>query len=575
MSGAKKALAELLVSSNLLDLEQLELVRRDQKANGGRLTTAVVRLGLVKDAALVDFLGKQYGLPTIDLQNFEVDAEAIKMLTRQVCEKHMVLPVSKAGKSLVVAFADPSNIYVKDDLALLTRCKIEAVVASEASINTAIDKYYGATTRIDNIVSEMEEAGEATQANNTNLATNVEIIDQEMNSEEFPIVKFVNAMLSEAIKNRASDIHIEPYERRFRIRFRIDGSLVEKTQPPANAAAAIISRVKILSRLDIGERRKPQDGRMKVRMRNGREIDFRVNCLPTIFGEKVVLRLLDKSNLQVDMTKLGFETDDMETFLEAIRQPQGMILITGPTGSGKTTTIYSALNELNKADVNVSTAEDPVEYNLDGINQVQVQPAIGFTFAEALRAFLRQDPEIIMVGEIRDLETAEVAYKAASTGHLVVSTLHTNDASSTVSRLVEMGLEPYVVAEATTIVVAQRLLRRNCPRCAVDHKVPDEVLLKIGISQEQLGEFKKMKRGEGCEECGGLGLRGRMAIFEMLPMTTAVKEAIYKGASPIEIKRQAINQGMRTLRQAALLKLKAGLSTIEEVLNTTVGDDVV
>lgn len=575
MSGAKKALAELLVSSNLLDLEQLELARRDQKANGGRLTAAVVRLGLVKDATLVEFLGKQYSLPTIDLQNFEVDPEAIKMLTRQVCEKHMVLPVSKAGKSLVVAFADPSNIYVKDDLALLTRCKIEAVVTSEASINTAIDKYYGGSTRIDNIVSEMEEAGEATQANISNPASNVEIIDQEMNSEEFPIVKFVNAMLSEAIKSRASDIHIEPYEKRFRIRFRIDGSLVEKTQPPANAAAAIISRVKILSRLDIGERRKPQDGRMKVRMRNGREIDFRVNCLPTIFGEKVVLRLLDKSNLQVDMTKLGFEQDDMQNFLEAVRQPQGMILITGPTGSGKTTTIYSALNELNKSDVNVSTAEDPVEYNLDGINQVQVQPAIGFTFAEALRAFLRQDPEIIMVGEIRDLETAEVAYKAASTGHLVVSTLHTNDASSTVSRLVEMGLEPYVVAEATTIVVAQRLLRRNCVRCAVDHKVPDEVLLKIGIPQEQLGDFKKMKRGEGCEECGGLGLRGRMAIFEMLRMTTAVKEAIYKGASPIEVKRQAIKDGMRTLRQAALLKLKAGLSTIEEVLNTTVGDDIV
>jgi type IV pilus assembly protein PilB len=572
MSGAKKALAELLISSNLLDLEQLELARRDQKANGGRLTTAVVRLGLVKDAALVEFLGKQYNLPTIDLGNFEVDPEGIKMLSRTICEKHMVLPISKAGKSLVVAFADPSNIYVKDDLALLTRCKIEAVVASETSINSAIDKYYGGSTRIDNIVSEMEESGEATVSVST---ANVEVIDSEMGSEEFPIVKFVNAMLSEAIKSRASDIHIEPYEKRFRIRFRVDGSLVEKTQPPANAAAAIISRVKILSRLDIGERRKPQDGRMKVKMRNGREIDFRVNCLPTIFGEKVVLRLLDKANLQVDMTKLGFEQDDFENFLDAIRQPQGMILITGPTGSGKTTTIYSALNELNKSDVNVSTAEDPVEYNLDGINQVQVQPSIGFTFAEALRAFLRQDPEIIMVGEIRDLETAEVAYKAASTGHLVVSTLHTNDAASTVSRLVEMGLEPYVVAEATTIVVAQRLLRRNCPKCSVDHKVPDEVLLKIGIAPDKIGEFKKLKRGEGCEDCGGVGLRGRMAIFEMLRMTTAVKEAIYRGASPIEVKRQAMKDGMRTLRQASLLKLKAGLTVIEEVLNTTVGDDVI
>ena len=571
MSAAKKALPELLIASNLIDLEQLEQARRDQKANGGRLTTALVRLGFLKDQQLVEFLGKQYGLPTIDLSGFEVDPEAIKLLTKQVCEKHMVLPVSRAGKSLVVAFADPSNIYVKDDLALLTRSKIEAVVAAESSISFAIDKYYGGNARIDNIVSEMEESGDATSIA---TASNVEVIDQEANTEEFPIVKFVNAMLSEAIKTRASDIHVEPYEKRFRIRFRIDGALVEKTQPPPGAAAAIISRLKILSRLDIGERRKPQDGRMKVKMRNGKEIDFRVNCLPTIFGEKVVLRLLDRSNLQVDMTKLGFEPDDFQKFLESIHQPQGMILITGPTGSGKTTTIYSALNELNKSDVNVSTAEDPVEYNLDGINQVQVQPAIGFTFADALRAFLRQDPEIIMVGEIRDLETAEVAFKAASTGHLVVSTLHTNDAASTVSRLMEMGMEPYIVAEATTIVIAQRLLRRNCPRCAVDYKVPNDILLKIGVPEENLPEFQKLKKGEGCEECGGTGLKGRMAIFEMMKMTTAVKEAIYRNASPIEIKRQAISDGMRTLRQAALLKLKAGLTVIEEVLNTTVGDDV-
>lgn len=571
MSAAKKALAELLVSNSLLDLEQVEQARRDQKANGGRLTNAIVRLGFLKESQLVEFFGKQYGLPTIDLNNFEVDDEAIKMLARQVCEKHMVIPVSKAGKSLVVAFADPSNIYVKDDLALLTRCKIEAVVTSEASILQAIDKYYGGNTRIENIVSEIEDATEGQAASNSN----VEVIDSEMGSDEFPIVKFVNAMLAEAIKSRASDIHIEPYEKRFRIRFRIDGSLVEKTQPPANAAAAIISRIKILSRLDIGERRKPQDGRMKAKMRNGREIDFRVNCLPTMFGEKVVLRLLDKSNLQVDMTKLGFEEDDFKFFVEAISQPQGMILLTGPTGSGKTTTIYSALNALNKPDVNVSTAEDPVEYNLDGVNQVQVQPSIGFTFAEALRAFLRQDPEVIMVGEIRDLETAEVAFKAASTGHLVVSTLHTNDAASTVARLVEMGLEPYVVAEATSIVVAQRLLRRNCPKCSVDHKVPEEILINLGVAPDKIAEFTKLKRGEGCEECNGGGLKGRMAIFEVLRMTTSVKEAVYRGASPIEVKRQAVKDGMRTLRQASLLKLKAGLTTVEECLNTTVVDEIV
>ncbi|MGE4130704.1 MAG: type IV-A pilus assembly ATPase PilB [Bdellovibrionales bacterium] len=568
MVAIRKGLAELLVSSNLIDLEQLDQTRRNQKANGDRLTTAIVRLGFVRDHDLVEFLGKQYNLPTIELATFEVDPEALKMLTRAMCEKHVVLPVSKAGKVLVVAFADPSNIYVKDDLALLTRCKIEAVVASEAGIFAAVDKYYGGSSKIDNIVSEIEEGVDVGGP----ALSSVEVVDQDAALDEGPIVKFVNAMLSEAIKTRTSDIHIEPYEKRFRIRFRIDGTLLEKVQPPANAAAAIVSRIKILSRLDIGERRKPQDGRMKVKTRSGSEIDFRVSCLPTIFGEKVVLRLLDKSNLQVDMTKLGLEQDDFNKFLDAIHQPQGMVLITGPTGSGKTTTIYSALNELNKPDVNVSTAEDPVEYNLDGINQVQVQPSIGFTFAEALRSFLRQDPEIIMVGEIRDLETAEVAFKAASTGHLVVSTLHTNDAASTVSRLVEIGVEPFIVAEATTIVVAQRLVRRNCKRCSVDFTVPPEVLEKIGVRPEDIPSYVKLKKGEGCEDCNGTGLKGRLAIFEMLTMTASVKDAIYKGGSPIEIKRQAIRDGMRTLRHAALLKLKAGLTTVEEVLNTTIAD---
>lgn len=565
--AAKKALAELLVSNNLIDLEQLEQARRDQKANGGRLTTALIRLGLIRDTQLVEFLGKQYALPTIDLNSFEIDPEAVKLITRQVCDKHMVIPISKAGKSLVVAFADPSNIYVKDDLALLTRCKIEVVVASEMAILSAIDRHYGTTTKIDNLISEIEDSDSG-----RGPASNIEVVDQVDAPDDGPIIKFVNAMLAEAIKSRASDIHIEPYEKRFRIRFRIDGALVEKTQPPGNAAAAIVSRIKILSRLDIGERRKPQDGRMKVKTRNGQEIDFRVSCLPTIFGEKVVLRLLDKSNLQVDMTKLGFESEDFKNFLEAINQPQGMVLITGPTGSGKTTTIYSALNELNKADVNVSTAEDPVEYNLDGVNQVQVNPQIGFTFAEALRAFLRQDPEVIMVGEIRDLETAEVAYKAASTGHLVVSTLHTNDAAATVSRLVEIGVAPYIVAEATSIVIAQRLLRKNCPRCTVDHQVTAEVLMDLGVPEDQIGEYNRLRKGEGCEECNGSGLRGRIAIFEVLTMSAEVKDAIYKGASPLELKRQALAGGMKSLRQSALLKLKAGLTTVEEVLNTTVSD---
>lgn len=570
--GARKALGELLLKENLIDMSQLEQARREQKNNGGRLTSALVRLGFVRESQLADFLGKQYGLPTVDLYNFEVDPEAVKLIPRQICYKHLVMPVSKAGKSLVVAFADPSNIYVKDDLSLLTRCKIEVVVASEPAIINSIERHYGtSTSNIESLVSEIEESDDVFSAG---PLAEAEVVDEETTADEGPIVKFVNAMLTEAIRLRASDIHIEPYEKRFRIRFRVDGGLVEKTQPPANAASAIVSRLKILSKMDIGERRKPQDGRMKVRLKTGREVDFRVNSIPTLFGEKMVLRLLDRSGLQVDLSKIGMEADQLDLFRAALNRPQGMLLLTGPTGSGKTTTIYSGLNEVNKSDVNVSTAEDPVEYNLDGINQVQVNPQIGFTFAEALRSFLRQDPEIIMVGEIRDLETAEVAYQAASTGHLVVSTLHTNDSSATVSRLVEMGLEPYIIAEATTLVIAQRLLRRNCLRCSTDHKLSEEVLLKLGVPSADVHLYKNLKKGDGCAECSGTGLKGRMAVFEFFKMTDPIKEIIHKSPSPLEIKRAAIKGGMKTLRQSALLKMRMGLTTAEEVVANTVGDDI-
>jgi type IV pilus assembly protein PilB len=572
--GARKALGELLLKENLIDLNQLEQARRDQKTNGGRLTSALVRLGYIKESALADFIGKQYSLPTIDLANFEIDPEAIKMVPRAVCVKNMVIPVSVAGKSLVVAFSDPSNIYVKDDLSLLTRHKIEVVVASEPAIQAAIEKNYGtgaaSGNSIDNLLSQMEDDDSVT----AEAVTTSDAIDEEREIDEGPIVKFVNAMLAEAIRIRASDIHIEPYEKRFRIRFRVDGSLLEKTNPPSGAASAIVSRLKILSKMDISERRKPQDGRMKVRMKNGREVDFRVNSVPTLWGEKVVMRLLDKSGLQVDLTKLGMEQNQLDDFKEALFRPQGMILVTGPTGSGKTTTIYSALGDLNKADTNISTAEDPVEFNLDGINQIQVNSTIGFTFADALRAFLRQDPEVIMVGEIRDLETAEVAYKAASTGHLVVSTLHTNDSASTVSRLLEIGVAPYIVSEATTLVVAQRLIRKNCLKCVNQHKVLDATLIELGVAPDQLHEYKNTMKGEGCSECNNAGLKGRMAVFEVLKMSVGIKDVLYKSASPLAIKRAAIEQGMQTLRQSALLKLKAGLTTIEEVLGNTVGDDV-
>ncbi|RYZ69165.1 MAG: type II secretion system protein GspE, partial [Proteobacteria bacterium] len=436
-AAAKKPLGELLVKENLVTVNQLEEARKEQKSNGGRLSSALVRLGHVRDKEMAEFLGAQYSLPTVDLDQFEPDEDALKTVPREVCDKHMVVPVSKSGNVLVVAFADPSNMYVRDDLALVSRCKIEVVIAPETAIARTIDKYYPKkqTADMSSVASEMEFSDDAL---NFTQSLQAQLIDQ---TEGDPaIVKFVNTMLIEAIKVKCSDIHIEPYEKRLRVRFRIDGNLFEKVQPPPGVAVALSSRLKIMSRLDIAERRKPQDGRLKVKTAAGMEVDFRVSVLPTLFGEKIVMRLLDKSNLKLDMTKLGFEQEEMDLFTQRINDPQGLVLVTGPTGSGKTTTLYSALWSLNDPTVNISTAEDPVEFNLDGINQVQMNPKIGFNFAEALRSFLRQDPDIILVGEIRDLETAEVAFKAASTGHLVLSTLHTNDAPSTVSRLIDMGV---------------------------------------------------------------------------------------------------------------------------------------
>jgi type IV pilus assembly protein PilB len=571
--GARKGIGELLVRENLIDINQLERARQEQKQSGGRLTSALVQLGFDKE--LADFLGRQYNLPTIDLFNFEIDPEALALVNQQLCRKHVVIPVQKSGRSLVVAFADPSNLFIKDDLSLLTRCKIEVVVASEAAIISAIDKHFGASggARMDSLVSQIEESQETFTAQQNKVEAM--IVDKDAGSDEGPIIGFVNAMLSEAIKLKASDIHVESYEKRFRIRFRIDGSLIEIHQPPQTSASAIVSRLKILSKMDIAERRKPQDGRIKVKMKSGQEIDFRVNCLPTLFGEKVVLRLLDKSNLQVDMFKLGMEPAQLELFQKSLALPQGMILMTGPTGSGKTTTVYSALGALNTIDVNISTAEDPVEFNFDGINQVQINADIGFGFPEALRAFLRQDPEVIMVGEIRDLETASIAYKAAATGHLVISTLHTNDTATTVNRLISMGVANYLVAESTSLVVAQRLIKRICKQCITDARVDNDTLLSLGVAEADLGGYNNLKKGEGCEKCGGTGLSGRMAVFEVLNFSAAVKDAIFRGASTLEIKRRAIAEDkMITLRHSALAKLKEGLTSVEEVLSGTVGDDL-
>ena len=545
---------------------QLAEAKEDQKKNGGRLTSALVRLGHMKDEELCGFLATQYGVSAVDLDTFEIDEEALKKLTREQCEKHMVIPVSLAGDMLVVAFADPSNLYFRDDLRFITKCKIEVVVAPEAAIARAIDRNYKKGGDFGKLVDEMENSEEA-----LNFMQSLEALDLSKDAESAPIVKFVNSMLVDGIKLKASDIHIEPYERRLRVRFRIDGLLHEKIQPPAGVAAGLVSRIKIMSRLDIAERRKPQDGRLKVRTAGGQEIDFRVSVLPTLFGEKVVMRLLDKSNLKLDMTKLGFEEETLLIFREAISKPQGMVLVTGPTGSGKTTTLYSALASLNDPQVNISTAEDPVEFNLDGINQVQVNAEIGFGFAEALRSFLRQDPDVILVGEIRDLETAEIGFKAASTGHMVLSTLHTNDAPATVSRLLDMGIAPYLITSTISLVVAQRLAGRICERCKEPVRVDGTTLKKIGM--EKPPEMLELFRGAGCAHCNGSGVKGRVALYEIMVMSDELREAILSGNSPVEIKRAAIRGGMKSLRMAGLVKLQRGEISVEELLASTVGDD--
>ena len=568
--SAKKPLGELLVRENLVNINQLEEARKEQKSNGGRLSSALVRLGHIKDKEMADFLGQQYGLPTVDLDQFEIDEDAVKSLSREVCEKHMVVPVSKAGNILVVAFADPSNMYVREDLTLVSRCKIEVVIAPETSIQKAIERYYkkedGAS--LGAVATEMEFSDDAL---NFTQSLQAQLIDQN-DPDTTGVVKFVNAMLIEAIKSKASDIHIEPYEKRMRVRFRIDGLLHEKVQPPPGVANALSSRLKIMARMDIAERRKPQDGRIKIKTATGMEVDFRVSVLPTLFGEKTVMRLLDKSNLKLDMTKLGFEEAEMNAFKQKINEPQGLVLVTGPTGSGKTTTLYSALWSLNDPQVNISTAEDPVEFNLDGVNQVQVNSKIGFNFADALRSFLRQDPDVILVGEIRDLETAEVAFKAASTGHLVLSTLHTNDAPSTVARLLDMGVAPYLITSTVSIIVAQRLAAKICEKCKVPEKIDPRALIDAGVKPEEVDQYNCM-RGEGCSACSNSGVKGRVAIYELMQMSGPLKERILKGGSPVEIKQSAIIGGLVSLRQSALRKLKAGMISLDQVLTVTIQDD--
>jgi len=565
MSGR---LGDLLVSNGLITPPQLEKALQEQKISGNKLGSALVKLGYISERNLVSFLSRHYGVPAIDLNEVQIDPEATKMIPADVIFKYQAIPIKRVGSTLRVAMCDPSNILAIDDIKFLAGCHVEVFVSTESAIKGSIDRFYDASDTLNEIMGNIEE-GEKMELLEDSEEINVNELQQAV--EDAPVVKLVNLILNEAIKRSASDIHIEPYEKVFRVRLRVDGVLYEFMKPPLKLKNAITSRIKIMSKLDIAERRLPQDGRIKVKYGKDKEMDFRVSVLPTLFGEKVVMRLLDKSSLQLDMTKLGFEENPLKDFQSAIHKPFGMVLVTGPTGSGKTTTLYSALTELNQISENISTAEDPVEYNLMGINQVQIHEEIGLSFANCLRSFLRQDPDIVMVGEIRDFETAEIAIKAALTGHMVLSTLHTNDAPSTISRLLNMGIEPFLVASAVNLIVAQRLARRICEGCKTVVQTSPQMLLNLGLSEEELQGFTCYK-GAGCARCNNTGYKGRVALYEVLPVREEIRELILQGASAGEIKKGAIQLGMKTLRQAALQKLKDKVTTVEEVLKTTVED---
>jgi len=560
-------LGELLVREKLITPLQLQKAVEERRSGGGGLGYQLTRMGFIEENELTSFLSKQYGIPSINLYEFDIEPEIIKLIPKEVATKHQVVPVNRSGNTLIIAMADPSNIYAIDDIKFLTGYNIEVVVASESAIVEAIERYYNSNINFESVIEGFED-------DDIDIADGeeeIDLLDLEKTAGEAPVIKLVNLILIDAIKKGASDIHIEPYEKSLRVRYRIDGMLYEVMKPPLKLKNAITSRIKIMSNLDIAERRLPQDGRIKLKMGKGKEMDFRVSICPVIWGEKVVMRLLDKGALQLDMTKLGFDAKPLADFKEAIDKPYGMVLITGPTGSGKTTTLYSALSELNKISHNISTAEDPVEYNLSGINQVQMHEDIGLNFAAALRSFLRQDPDIIMVGEIRDFETAEIGVKAALTGHLVLSTLHTNDAPQTITRLLNMGVEPFLVASSVNLIQAQRLMRKVCQECKELVDVAPQVLLDLGVPESEISEYTIYK-GVGCRTCNNTGFKGRIGIYEVLPIREEIKEFILNGASTLEIKREAIRLGMQSLRKCSLNKLKTGMTTVDEVLRVTIGD---
>ncbi|PKL52372.1 MAG: type IV-A pilus assembly ATPase PilB [Nitrospira bacterium HGW-Nitrospira-1] len=602
-------LGQLLIKSGVISEEQLKAALTIQKKEGGRLGTNLVKLGFVTEEALVDCLSKQYRVPAINLSEYKVDSSILKLIPADMARKYRILPVARVGAVLTIAMANPSNVFaIIDDVKFRTGYNVEVAVSSESAIINAISSYYPGRGDMVAAASANLKSSGSLQAKDYTLGAgdleadnfdtggfdegpsvnvdefdkiigsaldNVDVLeekeDESVVNVEAPIVKLVNGIFVNAIKSGASDIHIEPYENSIRVRYRVDGVMHTVMNLPTKIRAAITSRVKIMSRLDIAERRLPQDGRIKLKLGKKREIDFRVSVIPTIFGEKTVLRILDKANLQTDLTKLGFEQAALDDFMEALNKPFGMILVTGPTGSGKTTTLYSALHYLNKPDTNIMTAEDPVEYNFAGINQLHVREDIGLTFAAVLRSFLRQDPDIIMVGEIRDFETAEIAVKAALTGHLVLSTLHTNDAPGTVSRLLNMGIEPFLVSSAVLLIMAQRLVRKICLQCKEVEKVPVASLLKLGFSEEEASRLTCYK-GKGCPACNNTGYKGRVALYEVMPLRDELKELILEGASSIELKRASIRLGMKSLRMSGLTKAAEGVTTIEEVLRVSFGD---
>ncbi|MHB1398638.1 MAG: type IV-A pilus assembly ATPase PilB [Trichloromonadaceae bacterium] len=561
-------LGELLVRNKLITDVQLAKALEDQKVQGGRLSMSLVKLGFLKELDLASFLSKQYGVPSINLAEFDIDSAVIRLIPPEVAQKYHLVPINRAGSTLIVAMSDPSNIFAIDDIKFMSGYNVEVVVAPDSSIKEAIDRYYDQSATLADVMNDLEDidlevVDESDQA---------DVRDLERASEDAPVVKLVNLILTDAIKKKASDIHIEPYEKTFRVRYRIDGVLYEVMKPPMKLRAAITSRVKIMAEMDIAERRLPQDGRIKIKLPGGKDMDYRVSCLPTLFGEKIVCRLLDKSNLQLDMTKLGYEPEALKYFKAEISKPFGMVLVTGPTGSGKTVSLYSALSELNKVTENISTAEDPVEFNFAGINQVQMHEEIGLNFAATLRSFLRQDPDIIMIGEIRDFETAEIGVKAALTGHLVLSTLHTNDAPSTINRLLNMGIEPFLVASAVNLITAQRLGRRVCQECKEVEDIPHTALIEAGVPAAEVAEYV-CYRGKGCGVCNQTGYKGRVGIYQVMPMFEEIRELILAGANTAEIKRESMRLGVKTMRQSALTKLKEGMTSFEEVLRCTVGDN--